>query len=915
MRKVAARRLLGRERELAALAAADGVILIEGAAGVGKTALLAEAALKARTGGRRVLRARGAQVESDLPFGVARQLFLPVVEGLGVAERGEAFAGAAGLARSVLGIGGRVEPFAAMHGLYWLCAHLAEREPLVLQVDDAHWADESSLAWLAHIGGRLEGIDVVIQLATRPHEGSALPPSALAQLAGQPGTEVLQLSPLSTESTAALVREALGGEVSDSVCAACYAATGGNAFYLRELLTVAAEESLAQADDAGDRIAGLVPDRVRRVVLLRLARQGEAAVSLARALAILGSDVPVGRVAALAGVGIEEASLLADRLAEIGIFADGRPLDFAHPIVLGAVSAEMTRGTAARAHRYAVRLLQQEGADPAEIGVHALAAEATGDPELVAALRAAAGIALDRGSRAAAVQLLRRALVEPPSRDALPGVLAELAVAGRRAGSPGAIADLERAVDLTDDTNERRRLELRLARWLWERAEGRLDYAVELYDRHGVAGEALAAAHQTGRSDVAARTAALRNAAAPDVDVRSALAYIDAHGLTSGTETGVVATALADGWIDSGREPPRLWAQLAPALIVTERFDAFDRFIDRLMAGAQARGSLPFVAALCAFRAVALVRRGALAEAMADAATALETSEELLVAYPATAALAEALTLTGQLDEAGAVLARVGVNSHRDQPHIAAPQLANARLLLVQHRYDEALAVIERCGSVCRTLGIGPGWVPWQATRALILQGRGDDEAMRAGRDALDAAREYGTPGCVGYALRRAALTSPAADREEGLRDAIDVLEASAFRPELANALIDLGAHLRRAGDRVESREPLARGLDVAVRCGATAIVSRAREELLASGARPRRDMVTGRDALTPSELRVARLAASGSSNPEIAQALFVTTKTVETHLGRVFRKLQIGRRSELDEALGHAEISAEWAP
>src|SRR2546421_209606 len=185
MRKVAARRLLGRDRELAAVAAADGVILIEGAAGGGETA--------------------------PLP---------------GTPRPGPAARGRGGRGGGAPGGGG------------------------------------------AHIGGRLEGIEVVIQVAPRPHEGSALPPSALAQLAGQSGTEVLQLSPLSTESTAALVREALGGEVSNSVCVACHSATGGNAFYLRELLTVAAEESLTQADDAGDRIAGLVPDRVRRVGLL-----------------------------------------------------------------------------------------------------------------------------------------------------------------------------------------------------------------------------------------------------------------------------------------------------------------------------------------------------------------------------------------------------------------------------------------------------------------------------------------------------------------------------------------------------------------------------------------------------------------------------------------------------------------------
>lgn len=142
---------------------------------------------------------------------------------------------------------------------------------------------------------------------------------------------------------------------------------------------------------------------------------------------------------------------------------------------------------------------------------------------------------------------------------------------------------------------------------------------------------------------------------------------------------------------------------------------------------------------------------------------------------------------------------------------------------------------------------------------------------------------------------------------EEGLRrleQAVAKLEGTPRKLDHAHALVEFGAALRRANRRSEAREPLRRGMDVAHRSGARPLAERAREELLACGARPRRLVLSGVESLTASERRVAQMAAEGMSNPEIAQALFVTRKTVETHLGHAYSKLEIGSREELAEAL-----------
>jgi DNA-binding CsgD family transcriptional regulator len=172
------------------------------------------------------------------------------------------------------------------------------------------------------------------------------------------------------------------------------------------------------------------------------------------------------------------------------------------------------------------------------------------------------------------------------------------------------------------------------------------------------------------------------------------------------------------------------------------------------------------------------------------------------------------------------------------------------------------------------------------------------------GLDDLERARRWRSASGIGIALRTVALTDGGSDSVARLREAVDALERSPARLALARALTDLGAALRRANRRAEARTALADALDLANRCNAGALVDRARTELRAAGGRSSRPEASGIRALTASELRVAEMAAAGESNPEIAQALYVTRKTVETHLGHVYRKLGISGRGKLAGAM-----------
>jgi hypothetical protein len=441
--------LLERDAELAALAEATAaatagggmVVLAEGTAGIGKTTLIRAACTAVRDA--LVITARGFALEQDFPFGIVRQLFEPL-RFSAPGNWDQLVDGAAGLAGRVFAGGdpGAVEddlPYATVHGLYWLTANLAAIRPLIIAVDDAHWADAPSLRWLSHLAARIDGLPVTLLLAARTgSDQSAL----LDEIAAFPSCVRLELAPLGREATAALVRGRLGARADEDLCRACHVSTGGNPFLLQSL-TSALHETPGRPIDLVDALG---PRSVAQSVLRRVGQFGAGAVTLTRALAVLGGPAQLRQAAALAGLQVAEAALLADRLRAADVLAPGSTLEFAHPIVRTAVYESLPPGERALAHAGAALLLKQDGADPERVALHLLRTEPAADPSAVEALRAAAVAATGRGAPESAAEYLRRALAEPPEPATRAEVFLALGIALAEVRSPAATGTLHEAV-------------------------------------------------------------------------------------------------------------------------------------------------------------------------------------------------------------------------------------------------------------------------------------------------------------------------------------------------------------------------------------------------------------------------------------------------------------------------------------
>ena len=279
----------------------------------------------------------------------------------------------------------------------------------------------------------------------------------------------------------------------------------------------------------------------------------------------------------------------------------------------------------------------------------------------------------------------------------------------------------------------------------------------------------------------------------------------------------------------------------------------------------------------------------------------------------AATALLAGLERERPLDELEAVL--TGLPPAGDADTVVQDDLAVARSALLlasgdaRGAADVALALDRKDSWGCEC----PSLLAWRSTAALALSQLGEDErALELAREELRLAERLGTPRAVGIAQRAVALVGPADERESMLETAMGTLETSASKLELARVTCELGSGLRRRGERSAARDMLRRAHVLAAECGATRLSSRARDELARSGARLIREPASGVEALTPSEVRVAELAAEGLTNREVAQALFVSEKTVETHLGRVYRKLGIKSRHALPAALADRQATGE---
>jgi len=932
--------ILGRDAELAVLSAAaeaaeagnGAFVLVEGPAGIGKTTLLRMGCAREEVPGPRILTARGLALESGFAYGIARQLIEPVRASAGPGEWAELLDGAAGLAGRVFDWGGAgsVEddvPYATIHGLYWLAANLAARRPLVVAVDDAHWADAPSLRWLAHLAARIDGLPIALLLAARsgPDE-----PGIFEELRACPQCTLLTLRPLGSETAAALVRDRLGGQADAELCRACHDYTGGNPFLLESLAVALREPGTG---DPLTRVENLAPEPVARAVLRRVSQLGEDAGRLTHALAVLGGPAPVRHAAALAGQDIPDAARLADDLRAADVLAPGSVLEFAHPIVRAAVYESIPAGERALAHAQAARLLERDGADAERVGLHLLRSEPAGSAQVVALLRAAAEAASGRGAPGPAAGYLRRALDEPPDPAARPALLLELglALAGER--SPAAPAALAEAVELTTAPQDHATAALLSARVLgiWAYHENVTVICRDALAAGGIPGPAAdsleAELFANAMVNGATIGQALERAQGRLVDPGPSSAWRVNGALIAAAAAqpprdalDLLAPVLASGLRDV---PPDSLSvvYLLLALIWSEELATATDICDSVLSAARGRGSMSMVAHASCLHSMTMRRIGRLDDAAADAALALDfklaTSPPLAVAWAAALSI-EALTRLGRLDEADAVAA---VAARREPPpgciHTMSFLQARGALRVAQGRHAAALDDLLAAGEGWGALGIdNPAAAPWRTAAAVAQAALGrPQEAAVLAAEQLALARKVGTPATLGAALRAHAAAAGAGHpgrsgrsvpsvAGESLAEAVGLLETTPARYELALALADLGAFLRRSGRRADARGPLRRALDLAQRTGAAPLAERAKRELLATGARPRRTALSGPDALTSAERRVAGLAADGLSNRQIAQYLFITQPTVETHLRHAFQKLGIASRADLPAQL-----------
>jgi len=922
--------LVERDHELTAIdralsragSGALAVLVFEGPPGVGKSSLLRHARTRAQQRAWQPHVARCSEFERELPFSIARQWF---EDALADADEDDPLL--AGAARNASVLAGTADPspddpYGTVSGLFGLCVNWCRvRPPLILLADDLHDCDPASLRFLTHLVRRGEDLGLALIATTRT---GGEQPLELRALASSPEVYVHEVSTLSDHGTRELVAVLTDGGASAGFADACHRATGGIPFFIEQIVRAAREDSVELGDTGAHRVAELMPDGARRTIAFRLGTLGADAIRFARAVALLGDGADMGLATSTSGLGLDAAQAARDRLVSGGVLASGG-LEFTHPLMRAAVTAEIGDGEAARAHRRIAQALDERSAPPERIAVHLQSSDPAGDPWVVETLCSAAERASAIGAFESAIALLTRALREPPTPDQRGRVLLELGRA-KNERAPLVAEGTEHLQDslrlLDGDRGRAHALsELAIALLL----QGRLDesylpleaYASQLTDP-------CAQARVCALAIVARRIASSPRDSYADAEHLIAAAPPHAYGarllkgalsrerLCRGASAREVADLARDCLLPlspalPGDELPMRQSACMSALD-SDDFDLATAGAQRELEDASRSGSPSGIGLAHVVLAAVAERQGRLQEAEALARVALDHLRwSPLSRLAPMAVLVRVLLAAGRADDARQALGEHDLLGAAPEAFYALP-LVTSRVRLhlevgdVEHA-DEDLLRAQALARDARVVDSAP--FSTRIVEALVARAKGKvDAAAELAREQLALAESFGAPTRVFEALTLCAELADSDEQLELFERALALVAAEELQHRRAGALVGLGAALRRHGRRRDARRRLTEGVGLAEEIGDGALSARGRQELETAGARPRRDRFSGPSALTASELRVASLAAEGLSNREIAERLVITHKTVETHLSHVYLKLDITSRKELAAAI-----------
>jgi DNA-binding CsgD family transcriptional regulator len=909
------------ERSLARLTAGrGGLAVLEAGPGLGKTTLLRE--VRRLAAGQRctVMGARGAELERQFGFGVVRQLFEPVLP-REQAARDDVFTGAAKATECLFGETGQEDApgslYPLLNGLYWLLVNLAERAPLVVLVDDAQWADLPSLQFLGFLARRLDSARALVVLTIRPVEPGA--DEVIDDILAAEELTLLRPKNLTGGAVAELVRRELGEDAHDEFCVACHAVTAGNPLFVRELLRVLAADDVRPEAANAASVADSGPDAIRWYVAGRLRRQTPDIQAVARAVAVLGDDMPVAVVAEQTGLPWSDTAVAAQKLTQLGIFERADPPAFVHAVVRDVALSLIPADDRSAEHERAAVVLQRAGRPLVQIASHLLRTAPRGVHDRVTLLAAAARQAFQHGSPEDAAVFLERARAEPPP----PALRAEISrQLGNCRAHHLAVTDAEthlrEALALTDDRRQRALCAYSLARF--RNASGDPHTAIPLLvqaldDLAGaeapdleleVEGELVGMA----RADPTSRTLLLRHLESLAQRTGCPGAILDSQRSVEAIFTGrpvTEAVRLARSALAGDVLTPErcsLWAAVH-ALVVADQLDEAERRMQRALDTAVERGLLFPMGIIRGYLGRIAWARGDLAEAAEHVELGTAAAPRPNVGLPLLDSTAVHLRMEqGRLPEARQTLESGELAGGRQPQASTHMWLLEARIRLYLSEGDHAAALTDAllCGQWYERWGTSLIWdVPWRlaVARAHLLAGsRQKAEAFVA--EQLRLARDFAVPRHIAIALRAAAQLAAPAEALRNLAEAADLLRDGPGRLELARTLSDLGDRQLRDGDRGAARATVRRAAELAVECHALELAERLKAGLARGGGRPPQLRINGVHALTPSERRVARLAADALTNREIAERLFVSEKTVEAHLSRTFRKLGVRSRTQL---------------